>query len=255
MFKSVIEKQRAGRLGTGVWVSAALHAALFGAVLFISARAPGPVEPKEPPELVLRVQQAPRVAKGSPAPAQPRQANAPRPRPRNRDRVPSRVPPPVVDAPPPPVEPVTSPDNTSDTDELATPGTGTPGGHPDGYADSNVIGVPFVPGLLPGDGDGGGTGTDILPFGSGMTPPRLLGSPGIEYTHQALAARVEGTMIAKCVITVRGDVTDCRVIKGLAHMNESVLEALHNRRYSPVEFQGRPVSVSYTFTLKLKLPR
>ncbi|WP_163778596.1 energy transducer TonB [Myxococcus vastator] len=252
MFKSVIERQRAGRLGTGVWVSIALHAALFGAVLFISARPPGPSEPPAPKELVLRVAQPPRVAKGSPAPAQPKAAVAPRPRPRNRDRVPARVPPPVVDAPPKPVEAVASTDTSTATDELANPGEGVPGGHPEGYEDSDVIGVPYVPGLSPGQES---TGTDVMPFGKGMSPPRLMGSPGIEYTHQALAARVEGTMVAKCVITVRGDVTDCRIIKGLPHMNESVLEALHARRYTPVQYQGRTVSVSYVFTLRLKLPR
>ncbi|MFP2957619.1 energy transducer TonB [Myxococcus sp. 1LA] len=252
MFKSVIERQRAGRLGTGVWVSIALHAALFGAVLFISARPQGPTEPPEPEPLVLRLEQPPRLAKGSPAPAQPKATAAPRPRPRNRDRVPAQVPPPVVDAPPKPVEAVASADTSTSTDEVADPGDGVPGGHPDGYADSTVIGVPLVPNLGPGVG---GTGTDVVQFGPGMTPPRLMGGAGIEYTHQALAARVEGTMIAKCVITVRGDVTDCRVIKGLAHMNESVLDALHSRRYSPVEYQGRPVSVSYVFTLRLKLPR
>ncbi|QDE89707.1 energy transducer TonB [Myxococcus xanthus] len=252
MFNSVIERQRAGRLGTGVWVSIVLHAALFGAVLFISARPPGPSEPPEPKELVLRVAQPPRVAKGSPAPAQPKAASAPRPRPRNRDRVPARVPPPVVDAPPKPVEAVASNDTSTSTDEEADPGTGVRGGHPEGYEDSDVIGVPYVPGLVPGQE---ATGTDVVPFGQGMSPPRLMGNPGIEYTHQALTSRVEGTMIAKCVITVRGDVTDCRIIKGLPHMNEAVLDALHNRRYTPVQYQGRTVSVSYVFTLRLKLPR
>ncbi|WNZ64812.1 energy transducer TonB [Myxococcus sp. MxC21-1] len=166
--------------------------------------------------------------------------------------MPARVPPPVVDAPPKPVETVASNDTSTSTDEEVDPGTGVPGGHPKGYEDSDVIGVPYVPGLVPGQE---ATGTDVMPFGQGMSPPRLMGSPGIEYTHQALAARVEGTMIAKCVITVSGDVTDCRIIKGLPHMNEAVLDALHNRRYTPVQYQGRTVSVSYVFTLRLKLPR
>ncbi len=254
MFKSVIERQRAGRLGTGVWVSIALHTALFGAVLVISARPPGPPEPPEPKELVLRMQQPPpRVAKqGVPAPAQPKSATEQRPRPKPRDRVPSRVPPPIVDTPPRPGAAVTLPDPSDSTDEVATTEIGHPDGHPDGYEDSNVIGVPYVPGL---GNSQESTGTDVLPFGSGMTPPRLLGNPGIEYTHQAIAARVEGTMIARCVVTVRGDVTDCRIIRGLPHMNDAVLEALHRRRYTPVEYQGRPVSVSYVFTLRLKLPR
>jgi protein TonB len=54
---------------------------------------------------------------------------------------------------------------------------------------------------------------------------------------------------------VRGQVRDCRVIKGLPHMDETVMDALESRHYRPVTFQGRPVSVSYVFTIRLKLPR
>ncbi len=33
------------------------------------------------------------------------------------------------------------------------------------------------------------------------------------------------------------------------------MDALESRHYRPVTFQGRPVSVSYVFTIRLKLPR
>ena len=249
MFRSVIEPKRAGRLGTGVWVSIGVHAALFVAVLFISARpSDPPVEPEK--EYVLKLSQGPNLAKGTPAPAAPKAA-APKPRPPKRDRIPTQVQP--LPADPQPVEPDPGPSDSGDTDELAnTGGEGVVGGHPDGDPNSTAIGVPLIPNLVGGPG---GTGTEVLPFGSGMTPPVLLGGQNIDYTPEARVARVEGTLIAKCVITVDGSVRDCRVIKGLAHMDAAVVEALHSRRYRPVTFQNRPVSVSYVFTIRLKLPR
>ena len=37
-------------------------------------------------------------------------------------------------------------------------------------------------------------------------------------------------------------------------MNEAVVSALETRRYSPVTYQGRPISVIYNFHIKLDLP-
>ncbi|WP_426746818.1 TonB family protein [Myxococcus faecalis] len=251
MFKSVIERQRAGRLGAGMGWSVAVHAALFGAVLVISAR-PAEVPPEPEPDIVIKLAARPQVAKGYAAPAQPKtQAAPPKPRKPKRDTFPTQINPMPVDPKPVDVEPepVANAPDTGDTEP-----TGVPGGHPEGDPNSTVIGLPFVPGLPPG-GVGEGTGEDVIPFGGGMTPPVLMGGQPLDYTEQARMARVEGTVIAKCVITREGDVRDCRIIKGMAHMDEHVTEALHTRRYSPVKFQGKAVSVSYVFTLRFKLPR
>ncbi|MCP3141057.1 energy transducer TonB [Pyxidicoccus xibeiensis] len=246
MFQSVIERQRAGRLGSGVWVSIGVHAALFAAVLFISARVPEESRPPEPPPLDFPELSPGVTPKGTPAPATPKQGTQRPPRAR-RDRVPSQVRP-LPTEPAHPVEP-------DPTDEVATPDV--PG---DASTSTKSIGLPIGvdlggPGWGPGLGSGVPTGEDHEPFGQGMTPPVLLGGQHIDYTPQALAARVEGTLVAKCVITVEGRVRDCKVLKGLPHMDEAVLDALHSRRYRPVTFQGRPVSVSYSFTLRLSLPR
>lgn len=250
MFKSVIERQRAGRLGMGLWWSVAVHAGLFGAVLVISSRpAELPEEPEKDPVLTL-YQGRQQVAKGYAAPAQPKQATPPKPRKPKRTTMPTQINPLPADPQPVEPDPVAS---TLDTDETVPPGDGVPGGDPRGDPNSTVIGVPYIPDL--GNGEGGGTGEEVLPFGQGMTPPVLMGGPPLEYTEQARMARVEGTVIAKCVVTREGDVRDCRILRGLAHMDEEVLDALHHRRYSPVTFQGRPQSVSYVFTLRFKLPR
>lgn len=95
----------------------------------------------------------------------------------------------------------------------------------------------------------------VLPFGDGMVPPSLEneGEP-IRYTREALAAKVEGVMIAKCLITTSGTVQNCRVIKPVPLMEQAVLSSLTSRKYSPITFQGRPVAVDYVFTIRLVLP-
>jgi serine/threonine-protein kinase len=95
----------------------------------------------------------------------------------------------------------------------------------------------------------------VLPFGDGMTPPALEseGQP-IRYTREALAAKVEGSMIVKCLITTAGAVQNCRVIKAVPLMRDAVLESLQSRKYSPITYQGNPVAVDYVFNIRLVLP-
>jgi serine/threonine-protein kinase len=99
------------------------------------------------------------------------------------------------------------------------------------------------------------TGDGPVPFQEGMPRPVELQGKEIVYTREALAARVEGTMLVKCVITKTGAVENCRIIKGLPHMNETVVQALRSRTYKPITLQGKPVAVDYTFSIRLVAPR
>ncbi len=100
------------------------------------------------------------------------------------------------------------------------------------------------------------TSRDVLPFGEGMTRPALVqsGRP-ITYTREAIAARVEGVSIVRCVITAEGAVERCKVIKPLPFMDEAVVEHLQSQRFQPATYQGKPVSVGYNFSVRLTLPR
>ncbi|MGZ6076425.1 MAG: TonB family protein [Myxococcaceae bacterium] len=97
---------------------------------------------------------------------------------------------------------------------------------------------------------------DVVPFGEGMTRPVLLqsGRP-ITYNREAIAARVEGVSIVRCVITAEGLVERCKVIKPLPFMDDAVLEHLQSQRFQPVSYQGKPVSVGYNFSVRLTLPK
>jgi protein TonB len=86
-----------------------------------------------------------------------------------------------------------------------------------------------------------------------MTRPQLLGGRDPVYTRAARMARVEGTVIARCVITVQGRLEKCRIVKGQPHMDEAVLQALATRKYTPVTYQGHVQAVLYNVQVSLRM--
>lgn len=251
MFQSVINQPglSAGRFGTGMWVSLMVHAGVFAGVLGLSGKAAEQLEKEIPVTLVRGIPQPP---KGNPNPPKVAAPTPPKPKkPRNELVQPKNIPPPLkepeqtAEATPPPDEPETE---TNDLPYI-------PGSDPTGVEEGGVPGAAAIAGAALGNSIGGSTGEEVLPFGAGMTPPQLL-STGVElrYTSDAARAHVSGVIIAKCTITREGDVQNCRIIRGLPFMDEAVMESLTSRHYRPVTFQGRNVSVSYTFHIKLSLP-
>lgn len=117
-----------------------------------------------------------------------------------------------------------------------------------------------------GSGSGGGPGNSgtgpgtlagksgAMPFVDGMTRPVLLSKVDPTYTREALAARVEGLILTKCVISTRGELKQCRIVKGLQYMDAAVLKALSQWRYSPVIYQGKPAAVEYIIPVRLVRP-
>lgn len=124
-----------------------------------------------------------------------------------------------------------------------------PYGDTSARSEDSVMSIEGVVGSLAYDSD------DSLPFGGDMTRPEKLSGPDPEYTKEALAAGIEGTMVIKCVITKEGKATKCRIIRPLPHMEQAVLQSLYRSRYTPVTLRGRPVAVDYTFYIRLSLPR
>jgi protein TonB len=244
MFQSVLEQQewRARRLGTGAGVSLMVHAGIFAAALVLSAGVKQEVEK----EIEVRVFRVP-PPRGTPIPPPTQQAVTETPtrkpdRPQKVSRkIPDRLPPdapPVLDPQPPP-------------EDLAH--------HPDAQPDGIGEAVPCLRCMIDDNAKvviAEPMREEVVPFVSGnMTPPQLLSGASLQYTREALEAHVEGILIARCVITREGDVESCRIIKGQPHMNEAVLSSLETRRYTPVMYGGKPISVIYNFHIKLDLPR
>jgi periplasmic protein TonB len=127
---------------------------------------------------------------------------------------------------------------------------GVQGGVPGGVQGGVVGGVQggVVGGVLGGQRNG------ALPFGLGMTRPTQIAGEPPQYSREALAARVQGKVLVKCVITVQGAIQDCKVIKGVPMLDQITLESLRKSRFTPVMYQGRPEAVQYLFTFNFKLP-
>jgi serine/threonine-protein kinase len=94
----------------------------------------------------------------------------------------------------------------------------------------------------------------VLPFGPEMSRPALISGGELSYPREAILAGVSGTIIAKCTITAEGALRSCRIIKGLPFLDKAALDVLATRRYSPVTYQGKAVSVEYVFNLKVAPP-
>lgn len=243
MFQSVIHQEQSGRFGAGAGVSVLVHAGLVAAVLLLSRGVVEEPRPVEPPEVVFKVAQPPR---GNPTPAAVHQAaQPPPPRPRRPVQPSAMVPRPPPDAPTPPPAPM---------EPVASQLPFIPNSHPKGVdtgGDPTVRPTDLPANILPLEPPDEGA----VVFHEGMQPPKLLSGTAIHYTREALEDRVQGLLVARCVITRQGEVEHCKINQGLPHMDRVVLAALEQRRYSPVTLAGKPISVSYTFRIRLDLPR
>jgi serine/threonine-protein kinase len=100
----------------------------------------------------------------------------------------------------------------------------------------------------------GASTATVLPYGPDMSQPKLLSSVDPVFPREAIVARVEGTVIAKCTITTSGSLENCRIIRGLPFMDKPMLDALSQRRYTPVIYRGSPVAVQYVFSTHIVHP-
>jgi serine/threonine-protein kinase len=148
---------------------------------------------------------------------------------------------PVMLAPTPAPAPEPAPTAAVGATAAATPAKGVATG----------LAVPVLPTAALASARG-----DVLPYNEDMPRPEMLDqTKDIIYTREAMAAKSEGVMLVKCTITTKGRVERCRTIKSVAHMEKAVLDALQSRTYKPVVYQGHPVNVDYTFSMRLVAPR
>jgi protein TonB len=188
----------------------------------------------------------------TPEPAAPKPA-APAPKVKRVEVVAPREIPAAVPEPSPqsevvPEQPATTNDaETSDSGDTSSSGT-----------DSTGTGTSTGDGPQGSDGSGTGDSREgaVLPFGEGMTRPECDRSLApIEYTREAIEARVEGLLIIRCTIRVDGSVQNCQAIKGMPFMTEVALTQVAKWKCAPATFQGRPVNIDYFFNIRLVMPR
>jgi protein TonB len=241
MFDSVLSKASAPE---GNAAGLGLSVAVFGVVVAAAIGMSGRVVTKQRHEVDVKLVTAkpapppPPAAPPPPPPPPPAAASKPVEKKPTKKRVEiPKEPKPELVAPPEPKPSEAPPSDTPSSDP------GVPGGVPGGVIGGTVGGV-----------IGGKVGSAVVPFGLGMTRPRKLSGSDPQYSREAVAARVEGKVLVRCVITAQGAVEDCKFIKRLPMLDAIALESLQKSRFTPVMFQGHPTAVQYLFTFNFKLP-
>lgn len=237
------------KLGGALGASVALHAGVLLLLTLLMSARPEPVATQIPPQK-LDVFYLP-LSGAADGGARGSRTGLSRPHPRTRD-----LPTPVVIEVAPPVLPAAQPTPALDAPVRAEISAlvGAPGGNPFQFGPPGNGGPP---GAGPGPGKGGG-GRDGDPDGSGasLTNPVVLRSNEPEYTNEALAARIQGTVQLEAVVLANGTVGALRVMRSLDQvmgLDQAAIAAARKWLFRPATRQGRPVDVVVTLYLEFRI--
>jgi protein TonB len=80
-----------------------------------------------------------------------------------------------------------------------------------------------------------------------VSPPHRLDRA--VYPPEALAAGIEGAVVAEVVINEAGDVVDATVVKSIPLLDEEALRTVRNWHFAPTIIKGQAVPVRMTVTV------
>lgn len=93
-----------------------------------------------------------------------------------------------------------------------------------------------------------------LKVGGAIKPPQKVFDVRPIYPPDALAARVQGIVMADVRIDPEGRVSDVRIVRSIPMLDQAALDAIHQWEFSPTLLNGVPtplvVTVTVNFTLK-----
>jgi TonB family protein len=130
---------------------------------------------------------------------------------------------------------------------------GTSTGPGSGGGVGTGLGTGIGPGRGPGvgPGSGGGTGGGVFRPGGAVTAPRLIREVKPTYTEDAVAHRIQGTVVLEVVVTRDGRPSQIRVVRSLdpEGLDEEAIAAVTQWRFDPGRLSGTPVDVLVTIML------
>ena len=92
-----------------------------------------------------------------------------------------------------------------------------------------------------------------LRVGGEVKEPRKIKNVAPEYPPLAQRARISGIVVIDAVIGADGRVTNTKVLRGLAMLDEAALSAVRQWVYTPTLVSGVPVPVEMTVTVTFRL--
>ena len=123
---------------------------------------------------------------------------------------------------------------------------GVEGGVPGGVIGAIVGGLPELPEPPP---------VRPIRISGLLKEPAKIKHVAPAYPPIAAAAQVAGSVVLEALIDEKGHVVDVQLIQGDALFAEAALEAVRQWAYTPTLFDGVPVSVIMTVTVKFQLAR
>jgi len=102
----------------------------------------------------------------------------------------------------------------------------------------------------------GGAGSTMLHGDFSTSPPQVLQKFDPEYTHEALDAKLQGTVTLSVVITPEGRASQISVVKSLGlDLDQKAVECVEKWRFRPAMRNGEAVPVRATVEINFRLPR
>ncbi len=91
----------------------------------------------------------------------------------------------------------------------------------------------------------------IVPADQLTTRPRMLSGEAPRSPVSARVAKVEGTAVARCVVTPKGKLEGCRMVKSVPLMDEAILDSLKTRVYEPGRVGTEAVSTEISVVIRV----
>jgi protein TonB len=103
-----------------------------------------------------------------------------------------------------------------------------------------------------------GQGTEVNRPGNGVTVPQLVKEVKPNYTPEARAAKIQGTVLMETVVEPDGTVDRVKVVRSLDAkygLDAEAVKAARQWTFKPGMKDGKPVAVLVTIELAFTLPR
>jgi eukaryotic-like serine/threonine-protein kinase len=91
----------------------------------------------------------------------------------------------------------------------------------------------------------------IVPTDQLTSRPRMLSGEAPRSPVSARVARVEGTSVARCVVTPKGKLEGCHIVKSVPLMDEAILDSLKTRVYEPGRVGTEAVSTEISVVIRV----
>lgn len=125
---------------------------------------------------------------------------------------------------------------------------------------SNGFGIGMGGGMGSGQGDGAGAGAGgsfgggVMNVGGGVSAPEVIHSTDPEFTAQARAADLQGTVSIQLIVDPQGYPQDVHVVRHLGMgLDQKAVEAVRQYRFKPAMYQGHPVAVQMVIDVAFHL--